>query len=107
MANEKRTLTTDEDGGNVTVIELATILSQRTKQGMVEFSLNGVKTQWDIRKAKEICEMLHGAIEAAISDTLIHQFLIERIGMKPEVAGMALIDFREMRQGSKASVFPA
>lgn len=87
-------------------VEIATILSHRTKQGMVEFTLNGEKTQWDIAKAKEICEMLHGAIEAAISDTLVYSFLTQRVGMSDEKASMALMDFRELRQGSRGTVFP-
>jgi hypothetical protein len=87
-------------------VEIATILSHRTKQGMVEFVLNGEKTQWDIAKAKEICEMLHGAIEAAVSDTLIYAFLTTKVGLSEEKASVALLDFRELRQGSRETVFP-
>ncbi len=87
-------------------VEISTILSHRTKQGMVEFTLNGEKTQWDIAKAKEICQMLHGAIEAAISDTLIFQFLREKIGLDEGQAAAGMIQFRIMRQGSSKTVFP-
>lgn len=87
-------------------VEIATILSNRTKQGMVEFMLNGEKTQWDIAKAKEIAGMLQGAIEAAISDTLIYEFLTKKVGLDEKKAGAALLDFRELRQGSKGTVFP-
>ena len=87
--------------------EVATILSHRTKQGMVEMVLNREKTQMDIAKAKEIQGMLSMAIEAAISDTLIYQFLTQKVGLSEEKAGMALADFRELRQGSKESVYPS
>jgi hypothetical protein len=52
MANEQNL----KDG--TTEIELATILSNRTKEGMVEFVIKQdgkeIKTQWDIAKAKVI-----------------------------------------------------
>jgi len=89
-----------------TYVEIGTILSNRTKEGMIEFNLNGEKTQWDVAKAKEICQMLHGAIEAAISDTIIYKFMTEKVGLSEEKAVMTLVDFREMRQGSKGTVYP-
>ena len=90
----------------LTIIEIGTILSHRTKEGMIEFTLNEEKTQWDIKKAKEICEMLHGAIEAAISDTLIFKFLTEKVGLDEDKAARALLDFREMRQGTRGTSYP-
>ena len=91
----------------LTNLEIGTILSQRTKQGMVELTLNSEKTQMDIAKAKHVCDMLHEAIEAAISDTLIFRFLTEKIGLDENRAAQALLDFREMRQGSKDTVNPS
>lgn len=88
-------------------IEVASILSQRTKQGMVELTLNGEKTQMDIAKAREVRDMLQQAIEAAITDTLIFQFMRERIGMDEDQAARVLLDFRELRQGSKSVVYPS
>jgi hypothetical protein len=90
----------------MSTVEVASILSHRTKRGMVEFVLDEHKTQWDIAKAKEICGMLHEAIEAAISDTLIYQFLTEKVGLSEDTAAAALLDFRELRQGSRGTVFP-
>lgn len=87
-------------------VEIGTILSHRTKEGMVEFSLNGEKTQWDLAKAREIHGMLSQAIEAAVSDTLIHRFLVEKVGLSEDKAARALLDFRELRQGSRETVFP-
>lgn len=98
MANVKSTNDT-----NLIEIWMETILSSRTKEGMVNFSLTQndtkVMTQWDIRKAKEIRDMLTECIEAAISDTLIYKFMREKIGMSDEKASMVLYDFRELRQG--------
>lgn len=106
MANEKRI----NDAESLINIELATILSQRTKQGMVQFIIKQgdteIKTQWDIAKAKHIRNMLLEAIEAAISDSLIYHFMIEKVGMSEEKASMVLYDFRELRQGSRDVIDP-
>lgn len=100
MANEKRI----NDEESLINIELSTILSQRTKLGMVQFVIKQgdkeIKTQWDIAKAKHIRDMLLESIEAAISDTLIYQFMREKVGMSDEKASMVLYDFRELRQGT-------
>lgn len=90
----------------MTSIEIGTILSHRTKQGMVELTLNGEKTQMDLDKAREVRGMLDGAIEAAVSDGLIYAFLTQKIGLGDHAASSALLDFRELRQGSRSTVFP-
>lgn len=87
-------------------IAFSTILSQRSKMGMIEFSLNDEMSQWDLDKAREIHRMLGEAIEAAVSDTLIYHFLTEKIGLNDDQASRALVDFRELRQGSRQSVRP-
>lgn len=89
-----------------TTIEIGTILSQRTKQGVVELTLNGEKTQMDLAKAREVRGMLDGAIEAAVSDGLIFAFLTQKVGMAEDAAAHALLDFRELRQGTRSTVFP-
>lgn len=90
----------------MTTIEIGTILSHRTKQGVVELTLNGEKTQMDLDKAREVRAMLDGAIEAAVSDGLIFAFLTKKVGMSEHAASAALLDFRELRQGSRSTVFP-
>jgi hypothetical protein len=82
-------------------VAFSTILSARTKMGMIEFSLNDEMSQWDLDKARQIHQMLGHAIEAAISDTLIYQFLTTKIGLSDSQASAALLDFRELRQGSR------
>lgn len=90
-----------------TTIEVGTILSQRTKQGMVELVLNGEKAQMTLDKAREVRQMLDGAIEAAVSDGLVYAFLTSpKIGLAENAAAAALLDFRELRQGSRSTVFP-
>jgi hypothetical protein len=90
----------------LTTIEIGTILSHRTKQGMVELTLNDEKTQMDLDKAREVLSMLAGAIEAAVSDGLLYAFLTKKVGMHEDRAARALLDFRELRQGSRSTVFP-
>jgi hypothetical protein len=94
-----------EMSGNTT-IEVGTILSHRTKEGMVELTLNGEKTQMDLAKAREVRGMLDGAIEAAVSDTLIYKFLTTKVGLSEDASAAALLDFRELRQGSRSTVYP-
>jgi NAD-dependent DNA ligase len=94
-------------GGSLTTdITVSTLLSSQTKEGRIDFTLNGELTQMDLDKAREVVSMLQGAIEAAISDELVFRFLTEKVGMKPELASAALVDFREMRQGSRGLVNP-
>jgi hypothetical protein len=90
----------------MTTIEIASILSHRTKAGMVEFTLNGEKTQMDLAKAREVVGMLQGAIEAAVSDELIYKFFITKVALDDGRATAILLDFRELRQGSRSTVFP-
>lgn len=90
----------------MSTVEIGTILSHRTKEGMVEFKLNEEKSQWDISKAKEIQRMLGEAIEAAVSDTLIYKFLTTKVGLSEDKAARALLDFRELRQGTRGITFP-
>lgn len=87
-------------------ITVSTLLSSKTKEGRIDFTLNGELTQMDLDKAREVVSMLQGAIEAAISDQILYMFLTKRIGLDPSNASMALVDFREMRQGSRDIVRP-
>jgi len=90
----------------LSTIEVASILSHRTKGGMVEFTLNGEKTQMDLAKAREVVGMLQGAIEAAVSDELMFKFLTTKIGLPEGAAAAALLDLRELRQGTRSTSWP-
>ena len=87
-------------------VECGSLLSARTKQGMVELVVNDEKIQIDIAKAKEIRDMLSEAIEAAITDEIVFRFLTTKVGLPEAAAARALVDLRELRQGSKGTVFP-
>jgi len=87
-------------------IELASILSARTKEGKVELAVNEIQVQLDLPKAREVLWMLSQAIEAAVSDQVMYEFLVQRIGMADDLASRALLDLRELRQGSRATVYP-
>ena len=90
-----------------TEITVTTLLSSKTKEGRVELALNGELTQMDLVKAHSVTLMLMQAIEAAGTDQMLYQFLTERIGLAPDAASMALLDFRELRQGSRERVHPS
>ena len=84
-----------------TDITVSSLLSNRTQQGRVEFVLNSEVTQMDLDKAREVVGMFQQAIEAAISDELVFRFLTQKIGLEPDRAAAALLDFRELRQGTR------
>ena len=90
-----------------TDITVSSLVSRRDGQGRVELQLNGELTQMELDKAREVVGMLQEAIEAAVSDQLIVRFLTEKIGLDSGRANAALIDFREMRQGSRDRVHPS
>ncbi len=90
-----------------TNIEIGSLLGTKTRAGAVELCVNGERTQMDLDKAREVLGMLSGAIEAAVSDQLLFQFLTTKVGLPEEAAGRALIDFRELRQGSRNTVRPS
>jgi len=94
-------------GPTGTDITVSTLLSSQTKEGRIDFTMNGELTQMDLDKAREVVGMLQGAIEAAISDELLYRFLTEKIGLEADRAGAALLDFREMRQGGRSTVYPS
>jgi hypothetical protein len=94
-------------GTGTTDITVTTLLSAATKEGRVELALNGELTQMDLPKAREIVGMLQQAIEAAASDQMLYTYLVERVGLDDHKASMALLDFREIRQGSRGLVHPS
>lgn len=88
-------------------IEVGSLLSAASKEGRVELVLNGEISQMDLPKAREVVGMLQGAIEAAATDQMLFAFLTTRIGLSADAAGRALLDFRELRQGSRQVVHPS
>lgn len=83
------------------------IYGVRTNRGYIELLLNEkVASRWDVKKAKEIRDMLSEAIEACISDELIVKFFMNKLNLNQEKAAMVLMDFRELRQGTKKTVYP-
>lgn len=89
------------------MITTTSILSQRTREGMVELTVNGERAQLDLPKAREVVGMLQGAIEAAATDQMIWKFFIEKVGVDENRAAQILLDFRELRQGSRNLVYPS
>jgi hypothetical protein len=92
-------------------IEWASLIAARTKTGAVELTLRRpgeppYVLQMDLAAARSIAANLAGAIEAAISDEIFYKLLTERLGLEPAAAGVALLDLRELRQGSRGTVYP-
>ncbi len=89
-----------------TYLEVGVVFGAKTHEGYVELSIDKNKTSMDLPKAREVVGMLHTAIEAAVTDTLIYKFLTAKIGLPEHAAIAALLDFRELRQGSRSTVYP-
>lgn len=88
-------------------IEIGTILSHQTGRGRIEIAIGGEVAQWDVADARKISSMLVEAIEASISDELVFKFLTQKVNLSPEKAASLLIEFRELRQGSRTAVNPS
>jgi hypothetical protein len=88
------------------MVEVGTILSATHGHGRVEIQIGTEVAQWDIGDAKKVATMLNEAIEAAISDELIFKFLTLKVGIDAQRAASLLVEFRELRQGSKETVNP-
>jgi len=89
------------------LIEIGTIISSTSGRARVEVQIGTEVAQWDIGNAKTVHTMLGEAIEAAISDELIMKFLTERVHLPKEKAASLLVEFRELRQGSREAVNPS
>ena len=89
------------------LLEIGTIISSTHGRARVEVQIGTEVAQWDIGDAKKINAMLTEAIEAAISDELIMKFLTEKVGLPADKCARLLIEFRELRQGSKGTVNPS
>ena len=87
-------------------VTMISILSARTTEGMVQLRLGETVVQMTLDKAREITEMMHGVTEAAISDQLMYTFLVREVKLSEETAGRALLDFRELRQGTRSTSIP-
>ena len=90
----------------------STLVSSRTREGLVNLEFiddagTKVAGQLTLAKAREVRDNIAGAIEAAVSDELIVKFLTTKIGLTDTAAAAALLDFRELRQGSRTVVFPS
>lgn len=92
-------------------IEWSSIIASRTKLGAVEMTLrrDGQEPyvlQMSLDAARSVAANLAGAIEAAISDQIFYALLTDRLGLEPASAARALLDLRELRQGSRGTVYP-
>lgn len=103
LAAERKGEAADVDG---TPFECASLISRRTRRGMVEMSLGREKVQMEISKAREAVRILQGAVEAATSDQVMWDYLTTKVGLAEDAASVALLDLRALRQGSRGTVYP-
>jgi len=94
------------DGSEHRII-IGSILSSRTKRGAVELIVNRERVQMELPKAREVLGMLSQGIEAAVSDELLFTFLTTKVGLQEQAAAQALLDFRELRQGTREVSWPS
>jgi hypothetical protein len=88
--------------GRVDNVQFSSGFGAASQQGFVEFSINNEVTQMEVAKAREVHRMLGEAIEAAVTDAMIHHFFKTRLDITDENRlAQILYDFREVRQGSK------
>jgi hypothetical protein len=95
------TRTTIDDDEGAVVFGVTSIFGARERRGLVDIQLGDTRVQVSVGKAREMRDMLGEVIEAAITDELLMRFLTERIHLSPDRAGAALLDFRELRQGTR------
>ena len=86
--------------------EVWSVLTAADKRAAIKIAIGDHEFLIDLPKGREILAMMQGAIEAAISDELTYRFLVERVGLPADAAAQALVAFREMRQGSRGTVYP-
>jgi len=88
-------------------VQVASGYGSRTKRGFVELTINDQRTQMDVKKAREIGLMLLESAEAATSDEMLMTLLRDKVGMSEDGEAMQriLLDLREIRQGSRKTVY--
>lgn len=78
-------------------ISLATSLSEQAPhRGLVELRVNELVVYFDLPKAREVCKMLHLAIEAAAMDEAFVAY-VTKYGADTAGAATMLQQFRSMR----------
>ena len=90
--------------GNEQVIVTSLYGAKSGKPG-VNLQVGEVRLQMDIKSAQKVGLDILGAAEAAISDAAVVRLLVEKIGIDAVRASHVLLDLREMRQGSRDTVF--
>jgi len=105
--NEREAETTTPEEPTADRVIVSSSFGHRTERAYVEFTLNDQRTQMEPKKAREIGLMLLEAAEAAASDE-IFVTLLARLGLTSvEARGRALLDLREIRQGTRDVSWPS
>ena len=78
-------------------LEVTTLVSLRTGEGIVQFEMGDTRIQLSIAEARNHARVVIEAGMAAETDALLVRFLCEKIKLPKDAALAALGDFREMR----------
>lgn len=80
-----------------TEFHIGTLVSNRTKEGLVEVILGDEKVQMPPAQAREIGAWFIGAAEAAETDAFIVEFMRKTVGVDDAMAVNILVHLREYR----------
>ncbi len=84
---------------------VTSLYGAKSQQPGVNLQIGEVRLQMDVKSAQKVALDILSATEAAISDAAVMQLLIEKVGLDPTRASAVLLDLREIRQGSRDTVF--
>ncbi len=86
---------------------VASSYGRRTKDPMVKLQMGTLEYQLEVKKAREVAFMILEAAEAAVGDAAVITLLRDKVGITDETRlSLILLDLREIRQGSRDTVYP-
>lgn len=94
-----------DDAG--TRFEVGSGYNYAMSRGHVRLQVGDIEHQLEPKKAREIGHWLLEATEAAISDQVTVEWLRQKVGLNdPAKVGQLLLDLREIRQGTRGTLYP-
>ena len=86
-------------------VQVGSGFSHVSRRGHVRFQVGTVEHQLSAQKARQIGLWLLEAAEAAVSDEIVMKLLLDKVGLNVQQLGSVLLDLREIRQGSRETVY--
>jgi hypothetical protein len=87
-------------------ISMTSIISQRTKEGLVHYAWGTQETQFTITEARAHALALLEVAEAAASDAALYRFLVDELHQAPEKAAFVIRELRQFRNKRKTDMTP-